>query len=43
MGREIMVYPTFPKWDGAINNTLISEGAILVEDADDIKREIYNN
>ena len=43
MGREIMVYPTFPKWDNAINNTLISEGGILVEDADDIKREIYNN
>lgn len=41
-GRDIMVYPTLPKWDNSMNNTLISEGAILVEDAEGIKREIYN-
>lgn len=35
-GREILVYPTLPEWRNLQNNKLISEGAELVENANDI-------
>lgn len=35
-GKEVMAYPTFPQYNNSINNTLISEGAYLVENAKDI-------
>lgn len=36
-GKDVMAYPTFPQYNNSINNTLISEGAYLVEKAEDIK------
>ena len=39
-GKDIMVYPTYPSKDLTINNTLIKEGAILVEDTSDIEENI---
>ena len=39
-GKEVMAYPTFPQYNNSINNTLISEGAYLVQSAEDILEAI---
>lgn len=35
-GRDILAYPTWPEYGNTINNSLIAEGATLVENVDDI-------
>lgn len=37
LGSDIMVYPTLPEWENTTNNSLIAQGALLVENNEDIK------
>ena len=40
VGKDILAYPTFPQCNNCANNSLISEGATLVEGAEDILEAI---